>query len=868
MPQIGQTISHFRLIEEIGRGGMGVVYKAEDTKLHRRVALKFLPDEVSKNSQAMGRFRKEAEAASALNHPNIVTIHDIDEVDGAYFIAMEYIEGRTLQELITAGDLNLDQVLDYGIQISDALSKAHSVGIVHRDIKPSNLMITEGNLAKVLDFGLAKLAYRPAVLSEMTAEDITPSITEATRDGKILGTLPYMSPEQAQGREVDHRSDIFSLGVVLYQMIAKNLPFAGPHAAAVLDKLLHSPAPSLRSTHSGVPPALDQVISRALAKNPEDRYQSMQEMSSDLRAVSRGEESISRAPKTRKRRAIALTIAAILVVLLLAFSFRQWLPRWLGGPGFPSGIVLVVLPFSNVGGDPDNQDFCDGLMERLATKLNQIGQFKKSLSIIAPTEVLSEKIASASQARSAFGANMVLKGSIQRMVDSVLLTIYLVDAKSQRQIDGATLSAAAGNTIALENDVFEKAVSMLGMKLNPLEKELLSAGETLSPDAHQAYLQGIGRLVRFDVAENIDMAVYFLQQAVRKDSMYALAHAGLGEAYWRKFQNTRDQKWAEEALNSCVHAVKLDSRVPRVARTLGIVYEGTGRPQQAVEALNQAIKMEPRNAESYQSLGRAYSAMNMIEDSESAFLKAIQLNPDSWSAYWDFGVFHSKRAHYENAAKQFQKVIELEPDHYHAYARLGGIYLYLGNFQSAGEIFSKSLAIAESPQAYSNLAASYILQGRFAAAVLLLEKASLMEGAGHEVWGNLGDAYFYADGFSEKAQPAYERAVELAKRYLAVNPDKTKARAELAFYLIRLGHRKQALEEIARIDESMQADPEVAFRSALVYELAGDRKKAMDILAAAISAGFSPAITEAAMDLKQLRQDPRYRALLKNQTPP
>ena len=864
MPEIGQMISHYRIVEKIGGGGMGVVYKAQDTRLKRPVALKFLHESSARDPRRMERFKREARAASALNHPGIVTIYDIDQVDGNYFIAMEYIEGKTLQELITSGDLHLDQTLDYAIQISDALSKAHSVGIVHRDIKPSNLMIVDGNRAKVLDFGLAKLIESPADLTESPEDAVTRSTMVLTQEETVLGTLLYMSPEQARGRGVDHRSDVFSLGIVLYQMITKDLPFKGPHAAAVLDKLLHFPAPSLSSTHPNLSLALDHTIARALAKNPEERYQSMQEMASDLRAVSSGETPVHPVPRRGKWRMIALPALAILAVLLLGFSLRQWLPFRLGGSALPDEIVLAVLPFSNVGNDPDNQDFCDGLMERLATKFNQLKQSKSSLSIIAPTEVRSENVNSASQARRAFGANMVLAGSVHRIVSNVLLTIYLVDTRTQRQIDGETFSAADANMIELENDAFEKAVFMLDLKLTPEERQLLSAGETMDPDAHQAYLQGIARLARFDRSENIDIAIQFFQKAVREDSMYALAHAGLGEAYWRKYQDTRERKWAEEALVSSIHAAELDNRVPRVYLTQGMVYRGTGQTEKAVEALHQAIKMEPRTAEAYRVLGRAYEEMNRIEDAEAAFNRAVQLNPRYWEFYWDLGAFYARRTRYAEAAGYFEQVIELEPDHYQAYASLGGIYLFMGEFERAEEIFNKSIEINPSGQAYSNLAASYMLQGRNKEAVPLLEKAIEMESANYELWANLAGAYFEIPSLSDKAPEALARAVELVSRELDVNPQKTLPRVRRAYYLARLGNKEQALEEIAQVEKSASKDPEVLFWTATVYEIAGNREKALDKLAAAIAEGFSPAYIRAASELVQMRRDPRYALLFKD----
>ena len=364
---IGQSLKHYRIVEKLGQGGMGVVYKALDTHLDRFIALKVLPPDKVADPERKRRFVQEAKAASALNHPNIVTIHDIDETGGVDFIAMEYVEGKTLQEVIRNRELGLSESLDYTIQIAGALSRAHSAGIVHRDLKPSNVIITPDGRAKVLDFGLAKLTDRPA-----GEEDATRTLEQLTGQGVIMGTLSYMSPEQARGQELDHRTDIFALGVALYQMITGELPFHGPNAVAVLDQLLHSPTPSLKAVQPGVPDALERTVTRATAKNRDERYQSMQDLASDLRSLSftrrpaagsvGAEETTltAVAPGVRRlwrpgRRTAVLSVLVVLLGVLLALPFRARLPRWLGGRPLPERMRLAVLPFNNIGGSAENQ---------------------------------------------------------------------------------------------------------------------------------------------------------------------------------------------------------------------------------------------------------------------------------------------------------------------------------------------------------------------------------------------------------------------------------------------------------------------------------------------------------------------------------
>jgi eukaryotic-like serine/threonine-protein kinase len=873
---IGRTLAHYRIEEKLGQGGMGIVYKAMDTHLDRHVAVKVLPQDMVADPERVRRFVQEAKAASALNHPNIITIYDIDESDGIHFIAMEYVEGVTLQKMVHNGQLRLNESLEYGTQIADALSKAHSAGIVHRDLKPSNIMITNENRVKVLDFGLAKLQWK---------EDSAESFTTLTGKGDILGTLPYMSPEQVRGLELDSRTDIFSLGVVLYQMLTGELPFRGPHAAAVLDSLLNTPTPSLRFHYPDAPDTLERTVLRATAKKPEDRYQSMQELASDLRLIrslpkpaeparhltSEADSTLSTmAPVVKKRRIpsrrrfFIISAVVLFAACLLAFLFRERLLPPLGGTVLPAQIRLAVLPFSNIGASAANEPLCDGIMEILATKFNEMEQLQSTLSVVPASEIRTEKITSAARARRAFGINLALTGSVQKFGDTVLLTINLVDAKSLRQLDGRVCRASMSELLDLEEEAFSRALSMLELKL-PLEtRQMLNAGATRIPSAYNFYVQAVGYLVRYDLTENIDKAIQLFQKALAEDRRYALAYAGLGEACWRKFRNTKEQKWVDAALSNCARAAEIDERVAHVHITLGMIYTGIGRPEKAVAELERALAVKPKSAEAYRELGRAYEAMGKKNEAEATYRKAIRFQPDLWSCYWNLGAFYYRQAKYGPAATQFLEVIKRTPDHFGAYASLGGVYIFEGKFDEASEMFRRSLAIRSSPQAYSNLAASYILQGHASEAVPLLEKATAMGTLSYETWGNLADAYSQLPSLVTKAPAAYERAIELATKDLEINPNNSAARASRAFYLVRLGNKTRALEEIEQAGKSAPNDSNVLFWAALVCEASGDREKALKNLARAAAGGYSLAVIRAASDLVELRKDPRYQNMIEN----
>ena len=364
---------------------------------------------------------------------------------------------------------------------------------------------------------------------------------------------------------------------------------------------------------------------------------------------------------------------------------------------------------------------------------------------------------------------------------------------------------------------------------------------------------------RYDVPEKLDRAIQLFQQAIRKDARYALAYAGLGEAYYQKFKSSKEHKWADAALYNCRQAQSIDNRLARVHVTLGMVYAGLSRPEQAVKELNSALAIEPGNADAYRELGRAYEKLGKTDQAETIFRKAIQLQPDSWTCHWNLGGFFYRCARYEESAQQFLEVIRLIPNHFRAYSSLGGIYLFQGKFDKAEEMFRKSMEIRPSVPTYSNLAASCILQGRAAEAVPFLEKAIRMEDASYETWGNLGDAYSLTAGLSAKAPEAYRRARDKAASYLSANSMDGLARAQMAFYMIRLRDKKHALKEIAKARKMTPKDENVLFWAALIYEAAGNRDEALENLASAAAGGYSPAIIRTVSDLSELRKDARYR---------
>ena len=860
---VGRTISHFEILEKLGEGGMGVVYCARDLKLDRLAALKVLQPEQMFNPRRRARFAGEAKAASALNHPNIITIYEIESVDGVDYIAMEYVRGQTLRELVPPSGMELPLALDYASQVASALAAAHAAGIVHRDVKPANIMATKSGLIKLLDFGIA-LMEQPEVDPDAT----TSTMAFLTRPGTVVGTLAYMSPEHAQGGGISPRSDIFSLGVVMYQMLTGTLPFQGASQVALLYEIVHTRPPALHKTRPDLPPALERVLDKALEKDPEQRYQSAGELLRDLKDISQQLESGVAASKiqvalagTKSDRRKMFGIAALTAGLLLLVAVIGWrlAPRWLNR--VPAEKKIAVLPFRNIGGDRSNEAFCDGVMESLTSELTELSQFHGSLWVVPASEVRREGLASPGEARRALGANLVITGSVQRDHDHVHLTANLVDASTMRQLRSREIQRPAGEEAGLQDAVVQEIASMLELELGTRERLVLTAGETGTSAAYDLYLQARGHLQRRGRGD-IDQAITMFRQAIQMDSKYALAYAGLGEAYWRKYRETSDTQWVEPARKNCQLALMLNNQIAPVYLTLGIIEEGAGHHQLALDALEKARQLEPANPSVFSELGAVHEAMGKFDEAESSFHAAAQLRPGDWTSVNSLGGFFYRRGRYQDAIPLFRKVTELAPDNSQGYTNLGATNAMAGQYDAAADNFKKSLALRPNASAYTNLGTIYYFLGRCAEAVPMMKQASDLSPKSEQMWGNLGDAYACVPGRREDADRAYQRAVELGQQHLAVNPDDGETLSVVALYQAKLGHQMKALANIQRARKLAPGSRKVLWEAALVYELAGNRNEALAALNSAIRDGQPLDQVRGEPALTNLRTDPRFQKLM------
>jgi serine/threonine protein kinase/Flp pilus assembly protein TadD len=862
---VGRTISHFEILEKLGEGGMGVVYCARDLRLDRLVALKILPPDQMANPHRRGRFEREAKTASALNHPNIVTIHEIETIDGLDYIAMEWVRGSTLRELIPPGGMTLADVLHYANQIAAGLAAAHGAGIVHRDIKPANIMVTKSGLVKLLDFGLAQMA--DAQFSESAATG-TVGPAFLTKPGTILGTAAYMSPEQAQAKDIDQRSDIFSFGIVLYQMLTGTLPFQSNSEVGLMYEIVHSPTPSVSRVRHDLPPALDRILSTALQKDPKLRYPSMDSLIADLLYVSREMQVeapltapiLVQAPKRSWRR--PLEIAAFVISLLLLIAVLTWklAPRFIAS--VPSEKKIAVLPFRNIGNNRDTEAFRDGLMEALTTELTELSQFHNTLWVVPATEVRREALASAKDAQRQLGVNLVITGSVERDADHIHLTANLVDAKTLRQLRAREITRPVGEVADMQEAVVREVADMLQLELGAKDRQALAAGATSTSSAYDFYLQARGHLQRRNRAE-VEQAVDLFKQASRQDPRYALAFAGLAEAYWWNYRFTGDTEWVAKAQENSKKALELNDKLAPVYVTRGIIQAGTGHNEEAVQALQQALDLEPINPSAGRELAVVYEAMGKLDDAESTLKKGLALRPSDWTSLYDLGMFYYRQNRYPEAVSLLQRVTDLAPDNNSGYTGLGAVYWMQGQYELAAASLRKSLELHPTASAYTSLGTIYFFMDRCSDAVSQMEEAVKLLPKRDQFWGNLGDAYTCVPGKKSDAVQAYKRAIDLAQAGSVVNPKDADVLSRVALYQARLGNKTEAEVHIRKARQLTPSNRDVLWNAALVYELAGQRDHALEALKAAIQAGQPLEEVRHEPALANLRKDPRYPRLLK-----
>jgi TolB-like protein/Tfp pilus assembly protein PilF/tRNA A-37 threonylcarbamoyl transferase component Bud32 len=713
---IGTTVSHFRVVREIGRGGMGVVYEAEDLKLGRRVALKFLPREMTQNEQALQRFRLEARAASALDHEGICTIFDVDEADGQPFLAMEFLEGEPLSERLNGRALPLDAALDLAIQIADALDAAHRKGIVHRDIKPANIFITSRGRAKVLDFGLAKLVADPIHAAAGAATVDVPA--HLTSPGSAVGTVAYMSPEQARGEALDARTDLFSFGAVLYQLASGKMAFDGPTSAVIFARILEKESPPPSSINPDLPPKLDEIIGKALEKDRELRYQTAAEMRADLKRLKRDSDSgrvaaqrsgaaataepardsrsssrvaapaasgtAEAARPALSRRWWIAGIAAVVVIAAAAGTFV-----WRGSRGTAGISSLAVLPFTYDRQDASHEFLADGITEDVINNLAQL----PGLRVMARTTVFryKGKDIDPQQVGQALKVDAILTGRLTHHDEQMTIQADLVRVSDGAQIWGQQFTRPEQQAHDLQGDITREITQMLRARITGAQMQHMMAGKTQDPEAYELYLKGrffMTKRTRQDLAQ----AISYFQQAIEKDPTYAQAHAALALVYGvapgygvLSFTEAEPKAKAEAE-----RALQLDSSLAEAHTALAGAKASEFDWDGAEREYKRAIELKPNDANAhYFYANLCLAPLGRYDEAIAEFRKALDLDPFSGIMNANFAAMLAAARRDDEAREQFRKALDLDAHFEVALDRAAEFYAWHNDYATAWKLASQ-----------------------------------------------------------------------------------------------------------------------------------------------------------------------------------
>jgi eukaryotic-like serine/threonine-protein kinase len=857
----------YEILGVLGQGGMGAVYKARDRELDRLIALKVIRPELATDPAILQRFKQELILSRNITHKNVVRIFDLGEADGIRFISMEYVDGEDLRTLLRrAGKFPPQEAIAVVEQMCRALDSAHSEGVIHRDLKPQNIMRDKHGRVVVMDFGLARSLGDSGL----------------TQTGAIVGTIEYMSPEQAMGSTLDQRSDIFSVGLIFFELLTGKAPYQADTAIASLMKRTREDAQSASDVDASVPKSLSAIVSRCLEREPANRYHTSVELLQQLTTWEANpnisaetlSQMISHPVVRRSRFSLELPgkswmwiAGAVLVVALATLAGRTVLNR----PGVSSGAIaqgipslkhgkyVAIMPLKQVGDQKALGYVADGIQEALAAKLFQLKEVHLASS--DSVETAAAKDLPLSKLARELGVNLVLQGSVQGNSDKLRVTMSLDDATTGKRVWSQEFPGAPGDVIALEDQIYSTVATALELKPTGEEQARVGAHPTENVKAYDLYLQGRNTLRNGHTQDTYRQAVGLFEQAIDKDPNFALAYTGLADSSLRVYGESKESIWAQKATLAAQQAERLSNNLPEVHLSLGSVYSMTGKNTQAVTELKRALELAPNSDEAYRNLGDAYRRSGQTDDAIDAYQKAVAANSYYWTNHTSLGNAYLELGDNAKALPEFQKVIDIAPDNPMGYEGVGAVYLRQGKWGEAIPQFQKALALAPDSPTYSNLGTAYFFLKNYDQATKMYEKAVEMTPNDEILLGNLGDSYRWS-GHSDQAAAAYGKAITLAFQQLQVNPRSAPTMGDLGLLYAKKGDTANAQQYIQQARAISPNDLQLMYSEAQVKTLIGKPEEALKSLRQALEKGYATQEAWNDPELQKLQALPQFSQLV------
>jgi tetratricopeptide (TPR) repeat protein/TolB-like protein len=858
------AIGPYRILRQLGAGGMGEVFLAEDPRLGRQVALKRPSADLLTSPDAADRLRREARAAAGLSHPGIAAVYDVLDVDGGPHIVMEYVEGETLAQVVARGPVALPRVLDIGVQLADALAAAHAGGIIHRDLKPGNIILTASGRIKVLDFGLAR-TVRAAGQPHST-------ITEA---GRVLGTPGYMSPEQIVGDRADQRSDIYSAGVVLFELLTGRAPFMQPDAIGrTLAALGRTAAPRADAANPDVPAAIGDIVARAMAPEPGQRFPRAEDLREalarakaslgDLPTFASGDPIRPRRRPARTRRLVAAGGALALITIGLVAG-RAWVVGRRAAPAPSDATVIAVLPFEVISNDPANAYLGVGFADSLITELTR----NHNVTVVRRDEVreFSGQNRDPGKVARTVGANLIVDASLQVSGDVLHVNVKLVraDATHAWNAGSQPYEGQTAQMFELQRKIADGVIA--GASVSATTKQAGERPGTLDLGAQTSYWQGRALLDRADVPGNIQKAFDAFQAALARDPAFVMARAALGEAALQQYVDTKDRRWYDRALAESQGAVQQDPSQPQAYISLARVYKQDGHADEAIGALRHAIQLEPNNDNAYEVLGETLGATGKTDEGIAALQRAVTLRPRYPNHHTRLGVAYYSRGRYDDAIAELQRVTELQPDNAMGFHRLGTVYQAMGDTTRALASYAQAIQLGPPPQTFFNMGVIQFDAERYAEAASLFEQTVKAKPNFPQYRRNLGDAYRRLKNRLDDAKTQYQTCVKLSEEQLKVNPKSAEDISQAAVCLAKLGQFAEAGRRASEAVALAPKDRTALYRQAVVLSFAGRKAEALSVLDLALANGYSAKLAAGDNDLENIRSLPEFQAILRRHLP-